>query len=124
MKEMGIIESSTSPYASPMVIVVKKNGNVRICGDFRAINQITTFDPYPMPKIDDITDDVARGQFITTLDLTRGFYQVPLSDRGKQLSAFVTPYGLYQYKVMPFGMKNSGATFQRQIDIVLTGCTD
>ena len=124
MLEMGIIEPSTSPYASPMVITLKKNGDVRLCGDFRAINHITTFDPYPVPNIEDITDDVAKGNFITTLDLTRGFYQVPLSERGKRLSAFVTPYGLFQYKVMPFGMKNSGATFQRMIDIVLTGCAD
>ena len=124
MKEMGIIEPSTSPYASPMVIVMKKNGNVRICGDFRSINQITTFDPYPVPNIEDITDDVAKGRYITTLDLTRGFYQVPLSDRGKRLSAFISPWGLYQYRVMPFGLKNSGATFQRLIDIVLADCMD
>ncbi len=122
MMKMGVIEHSRSPYASPMVRVPKKNGELRLCGDFRKINSISEVDPYPMPSVEQITDEVAQGKYISTLDLTRGYYQVPLTTRAKEMSAFITPFGLFQYCVMPFGMVNSGATFQRLIDDVLEGC--
>ena len=124
MLDLGVIESTTSAYASPIVVVAKPNGDIRLCTDFRALNKISEFDPYPIPRIDEILDVVANAKYITTLDLTKGFYQVPLDKQAKAKSAFITPFGQYAYNVMPFGMMNSSATFQRLVDTVLQGCSD
>ena len=71
--------------------------------------------------MDDCTDNSGQVKYVTKFDLLRGFWQIPLTDRAKEISAFVTPDGLYQYKVMPFGIQNSPATFQRQINMIITG---
>jgi hypothetical protein len=78
MLQLGVIEETDSAYASPIVVVAKPNGDVRVCTDYRSLNKITEFDPYPIPQIEQILDEVAQAKFITTLDLTKGFYQVPL----------------------------------------------
>ena len=104
---------SCSPWAAPCLLVPKGDGAVRLCTDFRRLNQLTVADSFPMPRIDDLVDEVSSARFLTKVDLLKGFYQVPLSSRAREASAFVTPDGLYEYKVMPFGMKNSGSTFQR-----------
>lgn len=122
MLKLGVIEETDSAYASPIVVVAKKTGDVRVCTDYRLLNKITEFDPYPIPQIDQILDEVAQAKFITTLDLTKGFYQVPLDSEAKAKSAFITPFGHFAYNVMPFGMKNSSATFQRLVDKVLKDC--
>ena len=83
---------------------------------------MTEFDPYVMPRIDEILDDVANAKFISTLDLTKGFYQVPLDEETKEKSSFVTPFGQFCYNVLPFGMQNSSGKFQRLMDTVLAGC--
>ncbi|XP_071941068.1 uncharacterized protein [Antedon mediterranea] len=121
MHDNGIIEPSTSPWAAPIVSVPKPDGSLRICTDYRELNKITIIDPYPMPRIDDIIDKVGNAKFITKLDLTQGYYQIALTDEAKLKSAFITPWGQYQYKVMPFGMANSPGTFQRLIDNILRG---
>ncbi|XP_071948879.1 uncharacterized protein [Antedon mediterranea] len=127
MLSLGVIERSTSAYASPIVVVPKPNGDIRVCTDYRALNKITEFDPYPIPRIDQILDEVAKAKYISTLDLTKGFYQVPLDPQAKAKSAFVTPFGQFRgqfaYRVMPFGMMNSSATFQKLVDTVLIGCS-
>ncbi|XP_071944782.1 uncharacterized protein [Antedon mediterranea] len=123
MLSLGVIERSTSAYASPIVVVPKPNGDIRVCTDYRALNKITEFDPYPIPRIDQILDEVAKAKYISTLDLTKGFYQVPLDPQAKAKSAFVTPFGQFAYRVMPFGMMNSSATFQKLVDTVLMGCS-
>ena len=100
-------------------MVSKPNGDIRLCTDYRELNKITEFDPYPIPRIDQILDDVCKAKFITTLDLTKGFYQVPLDPEAKAKSAFTTPFGQFAYNFMPFGMMNSSATFQSLVDTVL-----
>ncbi|XP_071818156.1 uncharacterized protein [Apostichopus japonicus] len=124
MLEAGIIKPSSSPWASPIVSVPKKDGSIRICTDYRKLNQVTKFDAYPIPRVDDIIDDVSGSPFISTLDLTKGYYQVPLSHTAREKSAFITPFGLFEYLVMPFGMRNAPATFQRLVDNVLQGCEE
>lgn len=124
MLETGIIQESDSPWASPVVLVDKKDGSHRFCVDYRELNRVTDVDPYPMPRVDDLLDDLGEASYITTLDLTRGYWQVPLSEEARQKSAFVTPFGHHEFKVMPFGMVNAGATFQRLMDRVLAGCDE
>lgn len=101
----------------------KKDGTVRICIDYRRLNQITKFDAYPMPRIDDILDSIGVAQFIniTTLDLAKGYWQVPMSDEDKEKTAFTSPTRLYQFTVMPFGLSGAPATFQRMMDSILRG---
>ena len=86
-----------------------------------AVNKVTRCDSYPIPRVDDCIDRIGNAKYVTKFDLLKGYWQVPLTARAKEVSAFVTPDGLYQYKVMPFGMKNAPATFQRLINGVLSG---
>ena len=123
MLELGIIERANSPYASPITIVRKPGSDdIRICSDMRALNKVCVFDPYEMPRIDDILDQVAGAPFISTLDLTKGFYQVPLDPKSRPHTAFVTCFGQFQYTVLPFGLQNSSSTFMRLMHEVLRGC--
>ncbi|XP_072030803.1 uncharacterized protein [Amphiura filiformis] len=119
MLQLGIIEPTTSAYASPIVVVAKPGGDIRLTTDFRTLNKSCDFDPYRMPRIDEILDEVANAKFISTLDLTKGFYQVPLSPASQAKSAFVCSFGQFCYKVLPFGLQNSSSTFQRLMDKVL-----
>ena len=82
---------------------------------------MTKTDSFPVPRLDDCTDNIGQEKYVTKFDRLKGFWQIPLTDRAKEISAFVTPDGLYQYIVMPFGMKNSPATFQRLFNMILTG---
>ena len=115
------IEPSQSSYSSPCILVPKPDGSYRMCTDYRKVNSITKTDSFPIPRIDDCIDKVGNAKYVTKFDLLKGFWQVPLTDRAKEVSAFITPDGLFQYKVMPFGMKNSPATFQRLINKVISG---
>ena len=124
MMEVGIIEPSTSPYASPVVLVRKSDSSIRFCCDYRALNSITVFDPRPMPRIDDLLTEVSKAKFISKIDLTKGYWQIPLDEDAKLKSAFVTPMGHYQFSVMPFGMVNAPATFVRLMHKVLNGLHD
>ena len=97
----------------------------RFCVDFRKLNAVTRSDSFPIPRIDDCINKIGHAKFVSKLDLLKGFWQVPLTERAKKLSAIVTPQGLYQYKVMDFGIKNAPATFQRLINQLtrdLEGC--
>ena len=115
------IEPSQSNWSSPCLLVLKPDQSYRMCTDFLKLNSVTKTDTFPIPRIDDCIDKVGKAKYVTKIDLLKGFYQVPLTERAKELSAFVTPSGLYQYKVMTFGMKNSPATFQRLINSVTSG---
>ncbi len=119
--ENDFIEPSQSNYSSPCILVPKPNGTYRMCTDYRKVNSVTKTDSFPIPRIDDCIDKVGNSKYVTKFDLLKGFWQVPLTDRAKEVSAFATPTGLYQYKVMPFGMKNSPATFQRLVNMVIAG---
>ena len=116
MLENDIIEPSKSDWSSPCVLVPKPGGAVRFCTDYRKVNALTKTDSYPIPRIDDCIDKIGKAKFITKCDLLKGYWCVPLTERAKEISAFVTPDGLYNYRVMPFGMKNSQATFQRMMN--------
>ena len=122
--ENDFIEPSQSIYSSPCILVSKSNGTYRMCTDYRKVNSVTKTDSFPIPRIDDCFDKVGNSKYVTKFDLLKGFWQVPLTDRAKEVSAFATPNGLYEYKVMPFGMKNSLATFQRLVNVIcgLDGC--
>ena len=116
MLKNGIIEPSHSAWSSPVLVVPKPDGSFRFCTDYRKLNAVTKTDSYPIPRLDDCIDKIGKAKYITKFDLLKGYWQVPLTTRAKEISAFVTPDGLYQYTVMPFGMKNSAATFQRLIN--------
>lgn len=119
MLEMGVIEESHSPWSSPIVLVPKPDGTWRFCNDFRKLNEVSAFDAYPMPRADELIERLGPARFISTLDLTRGYWQVPLTNRAKEKTAFSTPEGLFQYRVLPFGVHGAPATFQRLMDKVL-----
>ncbi len=121
MLDNGIIESSNSDFSSPSMLVPKPDGTFRFVTNFKAVNAITKSDSYPIPRIEDCIDKIGRAQFVSKFDLLKGFWQVPLTERAKRVSAFVTPDGLFNYCVMPFGMRNSPATFQRLINQVISG---
>ena len=119
MLENDITEPSNSEWSSPCILVPKPDGTYRLCTDFRKVNSVTKTDSYPIPRIDDCIDKIGSAKFVSKFDLLKGYWQVPLTERAREVSAFVTPDGLYQYKVMPFGMKNAPATFQRMIHSLL-----
>ena len=121
MLENDIIEYSNSEWSSPCILVPKPDKTFRFCTDYRKTNLVTKTDSYPLPRIDDCIDQVGTASYVSKFDLLKGYWQVPLTDRAKEVSAFVTPSGLYQYKVMPFGMKNAPATFQRLINHIIKG---
>ena len=116
MLENDIIEESQSNWSSPCILVPKRDGGFRFCTDFRKINDKTKSDSFPIPRIADCIDQIGNAKFVSTFDMLKGYWQVPLTQRAREISAFVTPSGLYQYKVMPFGMKNAPATFQRMVN--------
>ena len=121
MKRAGIIKESDSPRAAPMVVVKTKDGNLRICTDYRKLNQVTQVDAYPMPRIDDLLDSVGQSSFITSLDLAKGYWQVPVAPEDRLKTTFITPKGLIQFSTIPFGLRGASATFQRLMDKVLRG---
>ncbi|XP_052692422.1 uncharacterized protein LOC128170699 isoform X2 [Crassostrea angulata] len=121
MLKMNIIESSDSPYCSPVVIVPKKDGTNRFCIDFRLLNNQTIFDSEPMPDADEMFSKLAGHKFFSKIDLSKGYWQVKLTDDSKPKTAFRTGKGLFQFRVMPFGLVTAPATFSRLMRKVLHG---
>ena len=121
MQDDGIIQPSSSPWASPIVLVRKKDGGLRICVDYRMLNSVTKLDRFPLPRIDDLLDQLGQLQFFTMLDLASGFWQVSVDDQSREKTAFVTHCGLFEFRVMPFGLTNAPAVFQRLMQRVLEG---
>lgn len=119
MLDAGIIRPSTSTFASPITIAPKADGSFRLCTDFRMVNKQTDMFPFPMPHVDDIISDTGGSSTFSTIDLCKGFWQVPLTEDTKQYTAFVTPLNLYEYNRLPFGWKNSSAWFQKMMTTVL-----
>ena len=121
MMERGVVEPSTSPWASPVVLVQKKDGSTRFCVDYRKVNDVTRKDAYPIPRIDTTLDTLAGARWFTTLDLLSGYWQVEIDENDREKTAFCTTESLFQFRVMPFGLCNALATFQRLMDLVLAG---
>lgn len=116
----GYIEPSNSPYSAPIVMAPKKNGKLRLCVDYRLLNAKTIADAYPLPRINTILDRLRNTRYISSIDLENGYWQVPMASDSKQYTAFtVSGKGLFQWKVMPFGLTSAPATFQRTLDRVI-----
>ncbi|EZG43157.1 putative retrotransposon protein, partial [Gregarina niphandrodes] len=109
----GAIEESDSPWGSQIVMVPKQTGEWRMCVDYRALNDVTAPDTFPLSIIEDLHDQLGGVEHVITLDLKAGFHQIKIKEEDKPKTAFATPTGLYQFRVMPFGLINAPATFQR-----------
>ncbi|KAI8484640.1 hypothetical protein Bbelb_375810 [Branchiostoma belcheri] len=116
-----VIERSQSPWASPVVLARKKDGSFRFCVDYRKLNQATIKDAHPLPRTDDVIDALSGAAYFTTLDMTSGYWQVDLDPADREKTAFTTGRGLYQFKVMAFGLTNAPSTFQRLVELLLAG---
>ena len=121
MQEGGVIEPSDSPWSSPVVMVWKKDGSLRFCVDYRELNRVTRKDTFPLPRVDDLLDQVGQSRYFTTLDLASGYWQIRVASSSREKTTFVTPHGLFQFRVMPFGLTNAPAIFQRFMQKVLKG---
>ena len=119
--EQGTARPSSSPWASPIVFVRKKNGQVRPCVDYRSLNKITTKDAFPIPRTQDCLDTVAGAKLFSSLDITSAYNQVPVREEDIPKTAVVTKHGLFEFETMPFGLCNAPATFQRMMEIALSG---
>lgn len=117
----GVIEESDSPYASPIVLVRKKNGSLRMVVDYRRLNQLTRRDAYPLPRIEETFTLLSGSKWFSVLDLKSGYYQIDLEKSDCPKTAFTTPFGNWQFKKMPQGLTNSPATFQRTMEKVMSG---
>ena len=124
MEAAGVIEPSHSPWASPIVLVRKRDGSHRFCVDYRALNSVTKPDTFPLPTISDLLDQLGGSKFFSTLDLASGYWQVKMHPESKQKTAFVTHEGLHEFCVMPFGLKNAPSVFQRLMQQALAGLKD
>jgi hypothetical protein len=117
--EKGFIEPSSSPWGAPILFVAKADGSLRMCVDYRALNKVTQKDRYPLPRIDDLFDQLRGAQFFSSLDLQSGYHQVRISDEDVPKTAFRTPLGHFQWRVLSFGLTNAPATFMRLMNTVL-----
>lgn len=115
----GIIEESSSPYASPIVLVRKKNGDLRMVVDYRRLNNLTKKDAYPLPRIEETFTLLSGSKWFTVLHLKSGYYQLEVEPSDRSKTAFTTPFGTWQFRRMPQGLTNSPATFQQTMEKVM-----
>ena len=123
MLDAGIIVPSKSPWTSPLVPIRKKDGGLRLCVDYRKLNQVTKDDRYPMPRVEELVEELGKARFISTIDLVKGYYQVSVKPDDRCKTAFMAPMGKYEFVRMPFGLKGAPSTFQRLMDSLLSQCT-
>lgn len=125
MLEHNITKPSSSSWASPCLLVGKSDGTYRFCTDFSKLNNITKPDSFPLPCMQDCIDQIGSATYVSKFDLLKGYWQVHLTPRAQETSAFITSFGLYSYSVMSFGLRNAPDTFQRlmnQLTSGLEGC--
>lgn len=113
MLKKRVIRKSMSPWSSPVVLITKKNGDVRFCVDYRRLNSLLVTDSYPLPNISDTLGALGGCKYFCTMDLTSGFWQIPMTEADKEKTAFATRDGLYQFNTMPIGLCDAPATFER-----------
>ncbi|BHF75897.1 hypothetical protein SprV_0501899500 [Sparganum proliferum] len=115
----NIIQPSSSPWASPIALVPKKDGSLRLCIDYRRLNAVTVRDSFPLPRLDDTLDSLGGAAWFSTLDLKLGYWQVEIDPKDRPKTAFIVPQGLFEFQTLPFGLCNAAATFQRLMYQVL-----
>ena len=119
MLDADVIEPAITEWATPIVLAPKKDGSLRFFIDYRRLNELTVRDSYPIPRMDECIDSLGEARIFSTLDANSGYWQIELADEDREKTAFTSHSGVFQYKRMPFGLKNAPSTFQRTIDIVL-----
>jgi hypothetical protein len=116
LEKAGIVRRSNSPWASPLHMVPKQDGSWRPCGDYRRLNLATVHDRYPLPSILDLSARLNGCRFFSCIDLVKGYHQDPMDPSDIAKTAIITPFGLFEYLFMPFGLTNVAQTFQRLMD--------
>jgi hypothetical protein len=117
----GIVRESCSPWSSPIVMVRKKNGEWRMCIDFRDLNKVTCKDPYPIPRCDELLQGGHKGKYFTALDFDQAYHQILVTPRSREKLSFVCHSGQYEFLKMPFGITNGPAIYQRMINKLIQG---
>lgn len=112
----GICRPSKSPWSSPLHVVKKKDGSLRLCGDYRALNALTIPDRYGIPNLRDFTMELCGKKIFSKIDLRRAYYHIPITEKDREKTAIITPFGLIEYNRMNFGLRNAGQSFQRFVD--------
>jgi hypothetical protein len=121
MLAQEVIEPAMCEWASPFVLVPKPKGALRFCVDYRKLNMITVPDTYPLPRMDECIDSLGDANVFTTLDCNSGYWQIPVHPEDRDKTTFTSHYGIYRFLRLPFGLRNAPVTFQRAIDIILSG---
>ena len=123
LEKDGIIRPSVSPFSAPIVPIRKKDGSLRLCIDYRKLNKVTVKDSFPLPNLTDTIYNLSGAKFFSSLDMVRGYYQLPVDEESKKYTAFSTTRSHWEFNRLPFGLCNSPATFQRAMSLVLAGFT-
>ncbi len=124
LEDCGVIERCESVWASPLVPVKKPGGSIRLCVDYRRLNDMTVKEPYYIPGFDEMVEMVGKGKVLSKVDLAKGFHQVKVEEKDRDKTCFVCPFGKFRFKRMPFGLTNAPSVFQRLMDEVLVDCTE